>query len=342
LPAVAAACAVGVGQVGADFAQDWPPQVVVSPNVPYGPFLALTADICMPRQSASPGGQIEPVIVLVHGGPWGLQGWWSSGKKSDPLTMHRCLDLASWGFVVVNINYPRMTPGGTMVAAADQLAAVQLAIRWIRATGLSDYVLSGIDASRLGAEGWDAGGQLVAWGALYGATWPDWLNKLYPQQSSAVSGFISAYGAYDLMAMPATFRQQWYSWQPNIGSMPSSCPTPSDPASGAGGWCQPSPLYQIGQAPQSLFWLLGRSQSGDDEVPDANAANFHRALVAAGYTCTACGSYFQSGGHDGCGLTAQDFGFLAMTYDQEWVNVLQPFVPSNRTMHVYPQPPNCP
>ncbi len=340
--AAALAWMVGVVCPTAVPAQDQqpPPPVTVFTNVAYGPHPAHLADICMPRQSASVGGQAEPVIVLVHGGPWGATGW-SSGRKSDPLPLHRCLDLGSWGFVVVNITYPLMTPGGA-VTAADQLAALQLAIRWARATGLRSYALSGIDGSRLGSEGWDAGGQLVAWNALYAATWPGSLSGFYPHQSSAVTGFLSAYGVYDLLTMPAPFQQLWSGWQPGIGSMPWSCPTPAGPDSGGGPWCEASPHYQIGQAATSLFWLLGRSQSGDNQVPDANAAAFHENLVNAGYTCPACGSYLQSGGHDGCGLTAQDFSILADVYDREWVNVLKPFTPANHRAHVYPQPPSCP
>jgi hypothetical protein len=317
-----------------------PSAVTVFTNVAYGPHPAHLADICMPNQSASAGGQVEPVIVLVHGGPWGATGW-SSGRKGDLLLRERCHDLAGWGFVVVDINYPLLTPGG-VVTSADQLASLQLAIRWIRATGLRSFALSGIDGSRLGSEGWDAGGQLVAWNALYGATWPSSLSGRHPHKSSVVTGFLAAYGVYDLLTMPVAFQQLWSGWQLGIGSVPSSCPIPSDPDSGGGAWCEASPHYQIGQAPRSLLWLLGRSQSGDTQVPDANAANFHEALVTAGYTCPACGSYLQSGGHDGCGLTAQDFSILAGVYDQEWVNVLKPFTPPNHRAHVYPQPPSCP
>ncbi len=88
---------------------------------------------CQPSPRAS-GWVAEPIVILVHGGSWGNLGFDNASggdDKSDTLVQNRCWDLAGWGYIVININYPLLATGGAHTSEM-QFAAIQRAIRWVR------------------------------------------------------------------------------------------------------------------------------------------------------------------------------------------------------------------
>lgn len=91
-----------------------------------------------------------PVIIDVHGG-----GWMYGDKE---LNKYYCLDLASRGYVVFNINY-RLVPDVTVDV---QLQDVAQALKWI-SENMADYPC---DTSNIMLTGDSAGGMLAGYSAV--------------------------------------------------------------------------------------------------------------------------------------------------------------------------------
>jgi acetyl esterase len=97
----------------------------------------------------SPAHHSRIAVVTVHGGAW----LYNDRAVLAPIAA----DLARRsGFVVLNIEYPRVPAGGSLYAR--QLSAVEQAVRWVRGHART----LGIDPRRVGALGGSAGGNLVA------------------------------------------------------------------------------------------------------------------------------------------------------------------------------------
>lgn len=114
----------------------------------------LTLDVCRPAEpdaeSAASADALLPAVVSIHGGSW------TRGDKANPDWRNVCLWLASEGFVAVSVNY-RLVPDTVFPGAIDDVA---LAVEWLRAP--EQVARFGIDASRVGAFGGSAGGNLAA------------------------------------------------------------------------------------------------------------------------------------------------------------------------------------
>lgn len=91
-----------------------------------------------------------PVIIDVHGG-----GWMYGDKE---LNKYYCLDLASRGYVVFNINY-RLVPD---VTVNEQLQDVAQALKWI-SENMQNYPC---DTSNIMLTGDSAGGMLAGYSAV--------------------------------------------------------------------------------------------------------------------------------------------------------------------------------
>lgn len=138
-------CASHSGK-GAD--NDWPDaagfQFITREGIRYTPGHwpeELLADVYIPKSLGK-----SPAVLLVHGGDW------TDGERSDmDLIAKR---LAQAGFVVVNVDY-RLAPEHPLPAALQDL---HQAVRWMRSNA-SSYQ---IDPAKIGAWGYEAGGQLVS------------------------------------------------------------------------------------------------------------------------------------------------------------------------------------
>ena len=88
----------------------------------------------------------RPAVLVVHGGAW------RSGNRKQ--LRHYATSLTKMGFVCFAIDY-RLAPEHKFPAQIEDCRA---AVRWIRSHA-SEY---GVDAARLGAIGYSAGGHLVS------------------------------------------------------------------------------------------------------------------------------------------------------------------------------------
>jgi acetyl esterase/lipase len=92
----------------------------------------------------------QPAVVLIHGG-----GMWTGSRTHMEASARH---LAQAGFVTFSIDYRLVDAATGQHRWPAQIDDVQLAVRWVRAHA-ADY---GVDATRVGAFGWSAGGQLAA------------------------------------------------------------------------------------------------------------------------------------------------------------------------------------
>jgi acetyl esterase/lipase len=129
-----------------------------------------------------------PAAVYVHGGSW-VSGNYDTGgyliNRIGPA-------LASYGFVVVSVNY-RLGPAQPWPA---QIEDVKCAIRYLRANAKP----LNIDPDDIGAWGQSAGGHLVS---LLGTAGPraGWDVGAYPDESSKVEAVIDMAGPTDLLTL---------------------------------------------------------------------------------------------------------------------------------------------
>jgi acetyl esterase/lipase len=140
----------------------------------------LQLNLAMPKEGDGP----FPAVVCIHGGGW------IGGKRQD---LDKLTELvAAKGYVAVTVTY-RFAPAAKFPAQIEDCKA---AVRWLRANG-KKYK---IDAERIGATGFSAGGHLVC---LLGTTnKDDGLEGMggNPDQSSAVQAVASFFGPTDFTA----------------------------------------------------------------------------------------------------------------------------------------------
>lgn len=105
----------------------------------------LLLDVHRPLAPGAP----RPAVVLIHGG--GM--WTGSRTHMEPAARQ----LAQAGIVAFSVDY-RLVDASAHSRWPAQLDDVQLAVRWVRLRA-EQY---GVDAMRIGAFGWSAGGQLAA------------------------------------------------------------------------------------------------------------------------------------------------------------------------------------
>jgi len=109
----------------------------------YGPDPAEVLDAYLPEQVAATP---RRAVIVIHGGGW------QGGSRADMAPEAR--SLARGGLVAVNVDYPLDAEAGH--GFPQELSDVEAAVAWIR----SHAGLLHVDASRIGALGASAGGNL--------------------------------------------------------------------------------------------------------------------------------------------------------------------------------------
>ncbi len=148
-----------------------------------------------------------PLVVVVHGGGWRL------GNKKDVrdwITL-----LAERGFVAASVAY-RLAPDYVFPA---QIEDVKTAVRYLR----SEKEKYKIDADKVGALGFSAGGHLVSLLGLTDAK-AGFDGKLYPKESSAVQCVVDFFGPIDLTEFGKDDSAQRSMLAPLIGAKYSEKP----------------------------------------------------------------------------------------------------------------------
>ncbi len=158
-------------------------QVNWQQNVAYGPLPQEKLDICRPAGATTP----RPGIILMHGG-----GWMLGDKRTDTWL---CKNLASLGFVVVNVDYRLATRNlQPQLIWPAQLVDVQLAVRWMRAHASQ----LGLDSGRICSDGISAGGHLAVFLGVLATIHPGNEASLYANQSPQVSCVVDNFGPVDV------------------------------------------------------------------------------------------------------------------------------------------------
>jgi acetyl esterase/lipase len=161
---------------------DEPAKAAGEQNIVYtkGGTVELKLDVSRPEGK----GGLFPAVVLIHGGAW------RAGNKSDVRGI--ASEFTKRGYVVVAPQY-RFCPKETFPA---QVYDVKAAVRWIK-TNSKKYQ---VDAERIGAMGFSAGGHLAL---MLGLTGPnDGLEGDVPAGApdSRVKAVVNYFGPTDLAA----------------------------------------------------------------------------------------------------------------------------------------------
>lgn len=122
----------------------------------------------------------HPTVVCIHGGAW-LQ-----GTRTEIGDARRIVDR---GYAVASVDY-RLSGTATFPA---QIVDCRAAVRWLRAHA-DEY---GLDADRIAAWGWSAGGHLAA---LLGTAADESFGDptVHPEESHRVRAVVDCYGPADL------------------------------------------------------------------------------------------------------------------------------------------------
>lgn len=154
--------------------------------------VALPMDVYEPSTAAV---RPAPAVLYVHGGGWIMgtresQGIGAALASNDAALFPHLRDtLTARGFVVASIDY-RLAP---LYPWPDQIEDATCAVRFLRAHAAA----LGIDATRVGAWGSSAGGNLVA---LLGTAGPTagFDGGQYQDQSSRLQAVVDMFGPTDV------------------------------------------------------------------------------------------------------------------------------------------------
>ena len=146
------------------------------------------ADLYLPTNT--PAGILRPAMLIIHGGGF------NDGDKARPREIGFCTNLATRGYVCLNINYKLSRPDARDKATWPQCVYdAKTAVRWLR----KNAARLQIDSERIGVMGGSAGGNLAAMLATTEAR--DGLEGDGPYQefSTKVACAVDFYGAVKLM-----------------------------------------------------------------------------------------------------------------------------------------------
>jgi acetyl esterase/lipase len=169
--------------------------------------------------------------------------------------------LAQAGFVTFSIDYRLVDASIAHTRWPAQLDDVQLAVRWVRAHA-ADY---GVDAARIGALGWSAGGQLAA---LLGTRETRDVTAPWISSSSRVACVVAL--APDVDLADYTQPPALHEVVALLGGTPLEVPEQYRDA---------SPLTWIDQRTSPFLVIHG---DADDVVPIAQSRRLVAALQTAG------------------------------------------------------------
>ena len=148
---------------------------------------SLILDLALPA-----GEGLHPAVVCIHGGAM------VSGSRNDLATVIG--ELAKAGFVAVSIDY-RLAPEAVFPA---QVEDAKCAVRWLRATATEHR----IDARRIGAMGFSAGGHLTLMLAFCQPACGFEGTGGHAEQSSSIQAAVDFYGSADLRNDGTATREQ--------------------------------------------------------------------------------------------------------------------------------------
>jgi acetyl esterase/lipase len=222
-------------------------------DVPYATIdgQVLRLDLYHPGEQK----QTSPLIIWVHGGGW------RSGSKSD-VPIRALLDH---GFAIASVDY-RLTPVAPFPA---QVHDINAAIRFMRLHA-AEYK---IDPTRCYVAGASAGGHLAALvGVSTGVKELEGHLNVAPEQSSAVAGIVSFYGAANLhtildQSTPHGLSVRIPALQLLLGGLPDQQP---DAASLA------SPVTHVDASDPPLLLIHGDQ---DPQMPVEQAYELHQAYL---------------------------------------------------------------
>jgi acetyl esterase/lipase/lysophospholipase L1-like esterase len=210
----------------------------------------LLVDIYRPAEQKSD--TKYPAVILIHGGGW------QGGDRTAGSMAALGRALADAGFVAFSIDYRLVKQGekGWVNQYPVPIDDCRRAVRWIREHA-ADY---GADATKMGAAGDSAGGQLVA---LLGTTDVD------GEPSSRVQAVVDIYGPADLTGDYSKLTIGAINVQDLVDAF---VPTPE-------GKRAASPLLHIDD--QTAAFLIFHGDA-DPIVGVAQSRDFHAALQKAG------------------------------------------------------------
>jgi acetyl esterase/lipase len=219
----------------------------------------LRLDLAAPK-----GGGPHPCVVLFHGGAW------KSGSRRDLSrpgldigTPGKAMTevLASRGYAAVSVGY-RFAPRNKFPA---QIQDAKTAVRYLRAHAKE----LNIDAERIAAMGFSAGGHLAA---LLGTTGdvPEFEGNLYPEQSSRVRCVVDFFGPSDLSLYAETPGIENAFFVPLLGKKQADRPDLYKQASPVTHVCKDCPPFLLVHGTIDLI------------VPAVHSERLHEKLLAAG------------------------------------------------------------
>lgn len=237
-------------------------------------------DLYLPRERNA---EKLPVIVFIHGGAW------VAGGKSDVSQVLRPYVLSK-DYACVAIGY-RLSGEARWPA---QIHDCKAAIRWIRANA----VLYGLDADRIAAWGFSAGGHLAL---MLGVSQdvPELEGDIGPHLEVAgrVSAVVNFFGVSDLLSLAGHKSAMAIPGQLSPEEMLIGGPflQNKDKAFAA------SPMAYVSAGDPPVLTVHGNA---DNVVPFEQSVKLHEALTKAGVT-----GYFitvQGGGHGNFGNIANE------------------------------------
>lgn len=210
----------------------------------------LKLDIVAPAEGDGP----FPAVMVIHGG-----GWRGGNKKDVRAVMNEC---AKRGYVAISPQY-RFCPKEIFPA---QLHDVKAAVRWVREHSKEQK----IDAERLGAMGFSAGGHLAL---MLGVTGPDdglegdGVSKDAP--NTRVQAVVNFFGPADLAAtdIPTISKPLLKDF---IGGTPAEKPELTKKA---------SPITYVSKDDPPMLTFQGTK---DPLVPHTQATRLADVMTAAG------------------------------------------------------------
>lgn len=205
----------------------------------------LKADVYLPD---TPGGNLRPAVMLVHGGGW-------EGRSRADLTP-MAKRFARAGYVAINVSY-RYAPAYRFPA---QLHDVQIARRWINDNAEAWH----IDRERVAGIGYSSGAHLIALLALVAGTESD-LDSPYGGRDTGFAAVVSG-------GTPADLRL-WDSGPLLIQLMNGT------KAQRPEAYAEASPVYHVHPGAPPFFLFHG---TRDDLVPPEQPLALREALLRCG------------------------------------------------------------